>query len=66
MMNEYKDSAGKILESIPAIYAKRMKTLPTGYNSEVSIFQNATVADFKAYCDAFAEAGYAQYSKTSF
>ena len=66
MMNDYKDSVGKILESIPAIYAKRMKTLPTGYNAEVAIFQNATAADFEAYCNAFAEAGYAEYSKTSF
>ena len=60
------DSVSKILKSVPALDAKWMKTLPTGNNAEVVIFQNATVADFEACCEAFAKADYTEYSKTSF
>ena len=55
-----------LLADIPAFHAVPTKTLDSGNNCKLVIFNDATVTNFNNYCAALEAAGFEKYSESTF
>ncbi len=59
-------ASSELLTGIPAFHATPTKTMDTGENCKVVIFNDSKVANFTDYCTALEAAGFTKYSESTF